>query len=256
MFYIPFDFYQISYGVTTCVLVVLVMGIFARRQIVRLRVNSARNKPNVNLPFSKKARNGIDLQLERVENLRLSYQPRFTECTTICQHNNTPYVNRMIAIDEVALEIDGLMAKLGNERQPAEKTVDYLTRLRVKFPALPASLCYRIAYLHEAARLGPQKFDVEQRMELRSLINQFVKLVGKGDFNIEQPPPSKNIVSSLYHKLNPSSSQRRNRHKFGGSDGGRLLAGTVAEEQVALLPMDIETPSRLRRQSESHRSFL
>lgn len=80
-----------------------------------------------------------------------------------------------------------------------------------------------------------QKFDVEQRMELRSLINQFVKLfvffviyhssitifsrVGKGDFNIEQPPPSKNIVSSLYHKLNPSSSQRRNRHKFGGSDG-------------------------------------
>lgn len=68
------------------------------------------------------------------------------------------------------------MAKLDGElaRQPAESTADYLTRyqlyrilyiinlfpffsrLRVKIPSLTPALCYRIAFLHEAAKSGPQ----------------------------------------------------------------------------------------------------
>uniref|UniRef100_A0A1I7WYE8 Ovule protein n=1 Tax=Heterorhabditis bacteriophora TaxID=37862 RepID=A0A1I7WYE8_HETBA len=60
-------------------------------------------------------------------------------------------------------------------------------------------------------------------MELRSLFNQFVKIIGEShtSVNVNQPLPFKGIVSSFYQlgqKVNPTSSRRR-RSKFGGSDG-------------------------------------
>uniref|UniRef100_A0A0K0DAW6 NR LBD domain-containing protein n=1 Tax=Angiostrongylus cantonensis TaxID=6313 RepID=A0A0K0DAW6_ANGCA len=49
-------------------------------------------------------------------------------------------------------------------------------RVRHKMPSLPVPLIQRIAYMHEAARFRPQKFELKHLMELRSLLNQFVKM--------------------------------------------------------------------------------
>ncbi|KAL6732108.1 hypothetical protein Aduo_002904 [Ancylostoma duodenale] len=69
--------------------------------------------------------------------------------------------------------------------------------------------------------------------------------------------PAKGILHQLGQK---ALANKKRRSKFGGSDGGRLLAGSINEEQVSLLPVGsaqhLDTPTRLRRQSDSHRSLL
>ncbi|KIH46066.1 hypothetical protein ANCDUO_23883, partial [Ancylostoma duodenale] len=85
---------------------IIIMAIFAQRQILRLRNNSARQRPNVSLkPLAKKPTLGIEQKLTAVETMRKSYLPRLTDCTMIGQHSNAPYIHRMIAVDEISLEI-------------------------------------------------------------------------------------------------------------------------------------------------------
>ncbi|RCN45148.1 hypothetical protein ANCCAN_08835 [Ancylostoma caninum] len=72
---------------------------------------------------------------------------------------------------------DSQLARIDPElaRQAGESTLAYLTRVRKKMPSLSVALTHRIAYMHEAARFRPQKFELKHLMELRSLLNQFVK---------------------------------------------------------------------------------
>lgn len=84
----------------------------------------------------------------------------------------------MIAVDEVTLEIDGQLNRIEGavQRQAGESTYSYLKRIREKVPSIPLNLVHRIAFLQESARFRPEKFDVEQVMELRSLLNQFLRM--------------------------------------------------------------------------------
>lgn len=198
--------------------------------------------------------------LEAVGKMRKSYLPRLTDCTTIGQHSNAPYVHRMIAVDEITLEIDVQLARINPElaRQAGESTLAYLTRVRTKMPSLPIPLIQKIAYMHEAARFRPQKFELKHLMELRSLLNQFVKIIADAPVVGEATPasPAKGI---LHHLGQKTLSNKKRQSKFGGSDGGRLLAGAINEERISLLPTGgnrLEASTRLRRQSDSHRSLL
>ncbi|VDO69569.1 unnamed protein product [Heligmosomoides polygyrus] len=68
--------------------------------------------------------------------------------------------------------------------------------------------------------------------------------------------PAKGI---LHHLGQKTLSNKKRQSKFGGSDGGRLLAGAINEERISLLPTGgnrLEASTRLRRQSDSHRSLL
>ncbi|KAK6023451.1 hypothetical protein OSTOST_10763 [Ostertagia ostertagi] len=68
---------------------IIIMAIFVQRQILRLRNNSARQRPNVSLrPISKKSCIGIEQMLEAVGTMRKSYLPRLTDCTTIGQRKS------------------------------------------------------------------------------------------------------------------------------------------------------------------------
>ncbi|EYC02251.1 hypothetical protein Y032_0101g3392 [Ancylostoma ceylanicum] len=178
MGWLIFDGISVLYVLTLCLLMIIIMAIFAQRQILRLRNNSARQRPNVSLkPIAKKPALGIEQKLTAVETMRKSYLPRLTDCTMIGQHSNAPYIHRMIAVDEISLEIDSQLARIDPElaRQAGESTLAYLTRVRKKMPSLSVALTHRIAYMHEAARFRPQKFELKHLMELRSLLNQFVK---------------------------------------------------------------------------------
>ncbi|ETN69620.1 hypothetical protein NECAME_05202 [Necator americanus] len=282
MGWLIFDGISVLYVLTLCLLMIIIMAIFAQRQILRLRNNSARQRPNVSLkPIAKKSCFGIEQKLSAVETVRKSYLPRLTDCTMIGQHSNAPYVHRMIAVDEISLEIgekssvddNSQLARIDPElaRQAGESTLAYLTRVRKKMPSLPVPLSYRIAYMHEAARFRPQRFELKHLMELRSLLNQFVKMhffflhsinsVQACTSRIAEAPvvdaatpatPAKGILHHLGQKALPN---RKRRPKFGGSDGGRLLAGCINEEQVSLLPAGSYV-QQLRRQSDSHRSLV
>ncbi|KAK6725619.1 hypothetical protein RB195_004123 [Necator americanus] len=257
MGWLIFDGISVLYVLTLCLLMIIIMAIFAQRQILRLRNNSARQRPNVSLkPIAKKSCFGIEQKLSAVETVRKSYLPRLTDCTMIGQHSNAPYVHRMIAVDEISLEIDSQLARIDPElaRQAGESTLAYLTRVRKKMPSLPVPLSYRIAYMHEAARFRPQRFELKHLMELRSLLNQFVKIIAEAPVVDAATPatPAKGILHHLGQKALPN---RKRRPKFGGSDGGRLLAGCINEEQVSLLPAGSHV-QQLRRQSDSHRSLV
>uniref|UniRef100_A0A0N4WRM0 HRDC domain-containing protein n=1 Tax=Haemonchus placei TaxID=6290 RepID=A0A0N4WRM0_HAEPC len=143
-------------------------------------------------------------------------------------------------------------------REAGESTLAYLTRVRKKMPSLPVPLTQKIAYMHEAARFRPQKFELQHLMELRSLLNQFVKIIA--DAPVVDAATTASPAKGLLHHLGQKAlSSKKRQSKFGGSDGGRLLAGCINEERVSLLPVDpdrLEPSNRLRRQSDSHRSLL
>ncbi|VDO10069.1 unnamed protein product [Haemonchus placei] len=86
MGWLIFDGISVLYVLTLCLLMIIIMAIFVQRQILRLRNNSARQRPNVSLrPISKKSCIGIEQMLEAVGTMRKSYLPRLTDCTTIGQ---------------------------------------------------------------------------------------------------------------------------------------------------------------------------
>ncbi|KJH41775.1 hypothetical protein DICVIV_12248 [Dictyocaulus viviparus] len=69
--------------------------------------------------------------------------------------------------------------------------------------------------------------------------------------------PSKGI---LHHLGQKALANKKRRSKFGGSDGGRLLAGSINDERVSLLPSGTQGQQHehlilQRRQSDSHQSL-
>lgn len=263
MGWLIFDGISVLYALALCLLMIIIMAIFVQRQILRLRNNSARQRPNVSLhPISKKSCLSIEQALEAVGTMRKSYLPRLTDCTTIRQHSNAPYYHRMIAVDEISLEIDVQLARINPllARNAGESTLMYLTRVRQKMPSLPVPLIHRIAYMHEAARFRPQKFELKHLMELRSLLNQFVKIIADAPV-VDAPTPATPAKGILHHLGQKALANKKRRSKFGGSDGGRLLAGNVDDERVSLLPTgrdheQLEVPNPHRRQSDSYGSLL
>ncbi|VDL69326.1 unnamed protein product [Nippostrongylus brasiliensis] len=348
MGWLIFDGISVLFVVTLCLLMIILMAIFVQRQIFRLRNNSARQRPNVSLrPISKKSCIGIEQMLEAVGKMRQSYLPRLTDCTTIGQRvvgfcalcaarsegvakyiapellaagtstdSNAPYVHRMIAIDEISLEIarlllsgrcpfifkgypfdsrsfresfsffnnvekgtifhlrtsldDVQLARINPElaREAGETTLAYLTRVREKMPSLPVPLTHRIAYMYEAARFRPQKFELQHLMELRSLLNQFVKIIADAPA-VDAATPASPQKGILHHLGQKALSSKKRQSKFGGSDGGRLLASSINnEERISLLPSGggrggggsasnrLDPSARLRRQSDSQRSLI
>ncbi|CAJ0595621.1 unnamed protein product [Cylicocyclus nassatus] len=263
MGWLIFDGISVLYVFTLFLLLIIIMAIFVQRQIFRLRNNSARQRPNVSLkPIAKRSCLAIEQKLDAVETMRKSYLPRLTDCTTIGQHSSAPYVHRMIAVDEISLEIDSQLARIDPElaRQAGESTLAYLTRVRQKMPSLPVPLIQRIAFMHEAARYRSQKFELKDLMELRSLLNKFVKTIAEAPV-VDAATPATPVKGILHHLGQKALQSKKRRSKaFGGSDGGRLLAGYINEEQVSLLPVrstpQFEDPTRLRRQSDSQRSLI
>ncbi|KAI1708298.1 NICE-3 protein domain-containing protein [Ditylenchus destructor] len=85
--------YTVIFAVTFLMLVAVLFGIFVYRQIQRLRNNSARKEINssVALELSKKGREAIMKKIEAVHCFRKIHFPKFTDCTMISEHANSPY---------------------------------------------------------------------------------------------------------------------------------------------------------------------
>ncbi|WKX88142.1 hypothetical protein Q1695_008062 [Nippostrongylus brasiliensis] len=184
--------------------------------------------------------------LEAVGKMRQSYLPRLTDCTTIGQHSNAPYVHRMIAIDEISLEIDVQLARINPElaREAGETTLAYLTRVREKMPSLPVPLTHRIAYMYEAARFRPQKFELQHLMELRSLLNQFVKIIADAPA-VDAATPASPQKGILHHLGQKALSSKKRQSKFGGSDAAVGLA-----QETAMSVAGVRDPIRNRQYYE------
>ncbi|VDM63633.1 unnamed protein product [Angiostrongylus costaricensis] len=219
----------------------------------------------------------IEQALEAVETMRKSYLPRLTDCTTIGEHSNAPYYHRMIAVDEISLEIDtelcaffeaaGLinfhvitlqetksgktdiqpldvqLARIDPQlaRNAGESTLAYLTRVRHKMPSLPVPLIQRIAYMHEAARFRPQKFELKHLMELRSLLNQFVKIIGDAPV-VDAATPASPAKGILHHLGQKALVNKKRRSNFGGSDGEARTFFQVAGSDRVVAMMSFAGP--------------
>ncbi|CAB3408416.1 unnamed protein product [Caenorhabditis bovis] len=212
---------------------------------------------------SNKAVQRREAQLENVMRLRSENQARLTDCIALQFHSETPYVHRMIAVDDVTLEIDVQLQRIDGavHREPGESTYSYLTRIRQKVPSIPLNVIQRVSFLQEAARYRPEKFEKAHLTELQLLLKEILKILSAEYTSLQtfaeggQSP--RGVVASVYQKIMPSNvNAKRRRNKLGGSDGARLLLSKEAQEQVSLLsPLtsaDGSPVGRLRRQSESH----
>ncbi|GMT01257.1 hypothetical protein PENTCL1PPCAC_23431, partial [Pristionchus entomophagus] len=246
------DGISLLYILSVLVMGLVVMGIIVKRQISRNRNNSARRDPQVNFKdLSRRQRTSIEKKLEIVRVIREGNAPKLTDCTTISEHSNAPYLNRMIAVDEVSHEIESQMERISADykRKPGESTLQYLMRLRASYPAIPLNLVHRIAFLYESARYRLQKFDMVQRMELKSLLNQFVRIVADAQVRASGGKDQQN---------GGSGGKQRRRDRFGGSDGVRLLMGSsllstshsTGEGQLRIL--GTHSPFHRRRKSDTN----
>uniref|UniRef100_A0A8R1V607 Uncharacterized protein n=1 Tax=Pristionchus pacificus TaxID=54126 RepID=A0A8R1V607_PRIPA len=133
------------------------------------------------------------------------------------------------------------------KRKPGESTLQYLLRLRSAYPTIPLTLVHRIAFLYECARWRVEKFDVVQRMELKSLLSQFVKIVA--DAQVKRAGGGRD---------DNSGNSKRRRDRFGGSDGVRLLMGSsllstshsTGDDRLRIL--GTHSPFHRRRKSDTN----
>ncbi|CAO4359811.1 unnamed protein product [Caenorhabditis nigoni] len=266
------DGISVIYVSSLAALILIWVIIIGQRQIWRHRHNVARVKPQIALRSrisSNKAVTLRETQLDAVMRLRAENQARLTDCISLQFHSDKPYVHRMIAVDSVCLEIDSQLNRIEGavQRQPGESTYSYLKRIREKVPAIPLNLVHRIAFLQEAARFRPEKFDVAEVMTLRSSLNQFLKILSAEYDSLADEPDMaapRGVIASFYQfgqKIMPNNSgSKRRRNKFGGSDGVRLLMKEREEQMSLLSPLargSTDSPgAHLRRQSDSHSALL
>ncbi|GMR54263.1 hypothetical protein PMAYCL1PPCAC_24458 [Pristionchus mayeri] len=246
------DGISLLYILSVLVMGLIVMGIIVQRQISRNRNNSARRDPQVNFKdLSRRQRTSIGKKLEIVRTIREGNAPKLTDCTTISSHSNAPYLNRMIAVDEVSHEIESQMERISADykRKPGETTLQYLMRLRASYPSIPLNLIHRIAFLYECARYRVQKFDMVQRMELKSLLNKFIGIIADAQVR----------ASAGRDEQSGSGKQQRRRDRFGGSDGVRLLMGSSllssnhsTGEGQQLRILGTHSPFHRRRKSDTN----
>ncbi|KAI1704828.1 NICE-3 protein [Ditylenchus destructor] len=175
--------YTIIFAVTFLMLVAVLFGIFVYRQIQRLRNNSARKEINssVALELSKKGRAAIKKKIEAVHCFRKIHFPKFTDCTMISEHANSPMVHRMIAFDEIIRDVDRQLEFIKPElaRIPGESTYIYLKRIKlIELPELSEEFIARLAFLHEWCRFRPEmQFGEVELEETRALLKSFLKIL-------------------------------------------------------------------------------
>ncbi|CAD6186311.1 unnamed protein product [Caenorhabditis auriculariae] len=245
-----FDGTSLLYVATIFLLMIIIAVIFTQRQILRLRHNAARIKPHVSLDarmLHKKTKTMRQCQLDNVDRLCREYHPRLTDCVAMNTHGKRSYVPRMIAVDDITIELDFQLRHMeGLSRKAGESTLCYLKRLRERdLNSISSSLVHEIAFLEECARFRSNKFGVEEMMRLRSLICTFMsKLLATFPKQVvENKALSSSGNSALPHRHTRTS-------RFGGSDGGRLIA-RENEERRRLIPSN-EPSSHVRRNSHSH----
>uniref|UniRef100_A0A914DL62 Uncharacterized protein n=1 Tax=Acrobeloides nanus TaxID=290746 RepID=A0A914DL62_9BILA len=174
--------YTIVFFITLLCLVVLVIGILIYRQIQRLRKNNARKEVNLTAAndVSESCRQNIQAKIQAVGLFKKIHYPKFTDCTMIAEHANTPYVHRMIAFDEVIRDVDRQLEVINPElaRRPGQSTYAYLYDIKeLALPELQTKFIERLSFLHDASRYRAQfAFGEEELAELRNLLREFVRM--------------------------------------------------------------------------------
>uniref|UniRef100_A0A915EDA0 Uncharacterized protein n=1 Tax=Ditylenchus dipsaci TaxID=166011 RepID=A0A915EDA0_9BILA len=177
--------YTIIFVLTFLILLAILFGIFVYRQIQRLRNNSARKEINSSVAseLSKKSREAILRKIEAVHSFRKVHFPKFTDCTMISEHANTPYVHRMIAFDEIIRDVDRQLEFINGElvRWPGESTYCYLKRIKtVALAELDDTFIARLGFLHEWSKSRTEMpFGEQELEEVRSLLKTFLKILNK-----------------------------------------------------------------------------
>uniref|UniRef100_A0A915Q0M2 Uncharacterized protein n=1 Tax=Setaria digitata TaxID=48799 RepID=A0A915Q0M2_9BILA len=146
-----------------------------------MRDNSVRREANVvvGAGLSKRKKEELDRGIEIVRQFQLLRAPKFTEIGTIAEHANAPYINRMIAMDElreIERQLEFINGDLG--RIAGESMYAYLFRIRqIALPSLSEHLCERIGFLAEHCRYRHQPFGEAELAETRALIKEIVKIL-------------------------------------------------------------------------------
>ncbi|EJW82686.1 hypothetical protein WUBG_06404 [Wuchereria bancrofti] len=175
------DGYSVLFLFTVGVLITIILAIFVQRQIFRMRDNSVRREANivVGAGLSKRKKEELDRGIEIVRQFQLLRAPKFTEIGTIAEHANAPYINRMIAMDELR-EIERQLEFINGDlvRIAGESMYAYLSRIRqIALPSLSEHLCERIGLLAEHCRYRHQPFGESELTETRALIKEIVKIL-------------------------------------------------------------------------------
>uniref|UniRef100_A0A0R3RK65 Dynamin_M domain-containing protein n=1 Tax=Elaeophora elaphi TaxID=1147741 RepID=A0A0R3RK65_9BILA len=181
-------FRSISLSLALCLLnrwdirqVTIILAIFVQRQIFRMRNNSVRREANivVGAGLSKRKKEELNRGIEIVRQFQLLRAPKFTEIGTIAEHASAPYINRMIAMDElreIERQLEFINGDLG--RIAGESMYAYLSRIRqIALPSLSEHLCERIGLLAEHCRYRHQPFGESELTETRALIKEIVKIL-------------------------------------------------------------------------------
>ncbi|VDK87815.1 unnamed protein product [Onchocerca ochengi] len=248
------DGYSVLFLFTVGVLITIILAIFVQRQIFRMRDNSIRREANivVGAGLSKRKKEELDRGIEIVRQFQLLRAPKFTEIETIAEHANAPYINRMIAMDElreIERQLEFINGDLG--RIAGESMYAYLSRIRqIALPSLSEHLCERIGLLAEHCRYRHQPFGESELTETRALIKEIVKIL-----NNEQER-----LSALHIKESTSSTLQEitKRLTSGENKKGtrkRNTAMNVFRNAFELLPSD-KNESRLAKAGDDQRKPL
>ncbi|CAG9529580.1 unnamed protein product [Cercopithifilaria johnstoni] len=246
------DGYSVLFLFTLGVLVTIILAIFVQRQIFRMRNNSVRREANiiVGAGLSKRKKEELDRGIEIVRQFQLLRAPKFTEIGTIAEHASAPYINRMIAMDElreIERQLEFINGDLGHIA--GESMYAYLSRIRqIALPSLSEHLCERIGLLAEHCRYRHQPFGESELTETRALIKEIVKILNK----------EQERLSSLHIKESTGSALQEitKRLTAGENKKGTHKRNTAVNAiRNALLPSD-KNETRLARARDVHRKPL
>ncbi|VDN56726.1 unnamed protein product [Dracunculus medinensis] len=161
--------------------VLIILAIFFQRQIFRVRNNHSLRREAINdigYGLSKAEKAELYHGIEVVRQFQLLRAPKFTEIGSMAEHANAPYINRMIALDELR-EIDRQLEFINPDlaRIAGESTYCYLSRIRrLALPGLSEKLVERIGFLAEHCRYRAEPFGITELGELRALIKDIVRM--------------------------------------------------------------------------------
>ncbi|EFO22700.1 hypothetical protein LOAG_05786 [Loa loa] len=246
------DGYSVLFLFTVGVLITIILAIFVQRQIFRMRDNSVRREANivVGAGLSKRKKEELDRGIEIVRQFQLLRAPKFTEIGTIAEHAGAPYINRMIAMDElreIERQLEFINGDLG--RVAGESMYAYLSRIRqIALPSLSEHLCERIGLVAEHCRYRHEPFGESELTETRMLIKEIVKIL-----NNEQER-----LSALHIKESTSSALQEitKRLTTGENKKGMHKRNTAMNaSRNALLTSD-KNETRLARAGDDQRKPL
>uniref|UniRef100_A0A915ABI7 Hypoxanthine phosphoribosyltransferase n=5 Tax=Parascaris univalens TaxID=6257 RepID=A0A915ABI7_PARUN len=175
------DGYSVLFLFTAGLLLITILVILIQRQIFRLRNNNVRREQNIAIGagMTKSQKNEVLRRIELVRQFQLLRAPKFTEIGTIAEHASAPYINRMIALDELR-EIDRQLEFINADlvRIAGESTYAYLSRIRrIALPTLSEALIERLGFLAEHCRFRHQPFGEVELAEVRALIKDVVRIL-------------------------------------------------------------------------------